>query len=202
MPLRTGDEPATLILASGDQPMYQYQQTTMADKGIYHFCSDFSLHSCKDAIAWILDSNLQQNREFDHLTLIISSNGGDVFAAFALIDVMRGSSIPVHTVGLGIVASAGLLTFIAGEKGHRIITPNTSILSHQWSAGMSGKEHELIATQKQYDLITDRFHAHYKKYTGLSKKIIETKLLPAHDVWLSAEEAIEYKLADKIKDLR
>ena len=94
------------------------------------------------------------------------------------------------------------MTFIAGQPGQRIITPNTSILSHQWSSGMFGKAHELMASQKQFDLTTTRMIAHYKKCTKLSEKQIREKLLPAQDVWLSAEEAKEYNLADQVRSLR
>lgn len=178
-----------------------FRPSSLADKGIYHFATEFSQSSVKDAITWILDSNYQQKTSYDHLTLIITSYGGDLFAAFALIDMMRGSALPIHTIGLGVVASAGLMTFIAGKKGHRIITPNTSILSHQWSAGNFGKEHELVATQRQHELTTRRVIAHYKKCTGLSEKIIREKLLPPQDIWLDSDEALKYKIADSVRDL-
>lgn len=175
---------------------------SLSDKGIYYFSGDFNQSSVKDCITWILDANFQDKTQYEALTLIISSYGGDLFSAFALIDVMRGSAIPVNTIGLGIIASAGLMTFIAGNPGQRIITPNTSILSHQWSSGMFGKAHELMASQKQFDLTTTRMIAHYKKCTKLSEKQIREKLLPAQDVWLSAEEAKEYNLADQVRSLR
>ena len=175
---------------------------TLSDKGVYYFASDFNQQSVKDAITWILDSNFQQKPAYENLTLMITSFGGDMFSAFALIDVMRGSRIPIHTVGLGVIASAGLMTFIAGEPGQRIITPNTSILSHQWSAGMFGKEHELVATARQFDLTTKRMIQHYKKCTKLTEKQIREKLLPPQDIWLSSEEALQYNLADQVKDLK
>lgn len=182
--------------------MQDMRSATLGDHGIYYFCNEFSGNATKDVITWILDSNFQTSNRFENLTLMITSPGGDLFSAFALIDVMRGSKIPVHTIGLGIIASAGLMTFIAGEPGHRTITPNTSILSHQWSAGTWGKEHELIATQRQFDLTTTRMINHYKKCTKLSEKIIREKLLPPQDVWLSAQEAKEYNLVDQVKMLR
>lgn len=175
---------------------------TLTENGIYYFANEFNLNTTRDAISWILDCNFQMQTKYSHLTLVISSYGGDLFSAFALIDVMRGSAIPVHTVGLGIIASAGLMTFIAGKPGYRLITPNTSILSHQWSAGSYGKEHELVATQKQYDLTTKRMIAHYKRCTKLTEKKIREKLLPPNDMWLSSEEALELNLADKVKELR
>ena len=106
------------------------------------------------------------------MQIIISSPGGDLNAAFAVIDVMKGCPIPVHTVGLGQIASAGFMMFIAGEKGHRVLTPNTSIMSHQYSWGTWGKEHELVAVGKEFELTTERMISHYKSCTGLNEKKI------------------------------
>ena len=156
--------------------------------------------TCKQAIEWTFDNNFSEERP-EVLNLIICSPGGDLNAAFALIDTMRGSTIPVNTIGLGQIASAGLMIFIAGTKGHRILTPNTSILSHQYSWGAFGKEHELIATVKEYDLTTKRLMSHYKKCTGLTEKSIREKLLPPQDVWLSAQEAKKLGICDQVKDL-
>lgn len=169
---------------------------------IYLFMEQFENKTVKPAIEWIIKKNLLPNKNRPkHLTLMICSPGGEVSSAFALIDTMKGSKIPVHTIGLGEIASCGLLTFMSGEKGHRSVTPNTSILSHQYSWGSHGKEHELFARVREFELTTARMMEHYRKCTGLSDKDIRKYLLPAEDVWLSAEQAVEYGLADEIKDL-
>lgn len=183
------------------QPVLQASMS-IRDSGIYYLSDEFNPSVAKDVVTWILESNLQKNKKHSHLTLMITSYGGDLSCAFSIIDVMRGSSIPVRTVGLGVIASAGLLTFIAGAKGHRIITPNTSILSHQWSWGQVGKEHELIATMREFELTTTRMINHYKKCTGLSETIIRKQLLPPQDMWLSPNEALKYKLCDAVKDIK
>ena len=132
---------------------------------------------------------------------MINSPGGDVSACFALVDAMKGSKIPVRTIGLGLIASCGLLLFIAGERGHRTLTPNTSILSHQWSWGSTGKEHELFATVREFELTSKRLMEHYRKCTGLPEKTIRDVLLPPQDVWLDSKEALKYKLCDRVKTL-
>jgi ATP-dependent Clp protease protease subunit len=161
---------------------------------------EVTLNTCKQAVEWILEANFSEEPP-ELLNLIITSPGGDLNAAFALIDTMKGSAIPVRTIGLGQVASAGLMIFIAGAKGHRLLTPNTSILSHQYSWGAFGKEHELFATVKEFDLTTKKMIAHYKKCTGLSEAKIREVLLPPQDIWLSAIEAKKLGLCDDIKDL-
>jgi ATP-dependent Clp protease protease subunit len=174
----------------------------MYNAGMYYFHEGFNNKSTATVINWIIDQNLQpKTTRKNQLTLIINSPGGSVHSAFALIDTMKGSAIPVHTVGVGLIASCGILTFMAGKKGHRVITPNTSILSHQYSWGSRGKEHELFATMREFELSSERMIAHYRKCTGLTEKKIREVLLPAEDVWLSAEEAIKYGIADEIREV-
>lgn len=74
-------------------------------------------------------------------------------------------------------------------------------MSHQWSSGFYGKEHELIAIQKEQKLLGDIILKHYKKHTGLREKDIKKYLLPPHDVWLTAKEAKELGICDIIKDI-
>lgn len=161
---------------------------------------EISLNSVKNAVEWVFEANFAEDRP-ELLNLIITSPGGDLNAAFALIDVMKGSSIPIRTIGLGQIASAGLMIFIAGAKGQRILTPNTSILSHQYTWGAFGKEHELFATVKEFDLTTKKIITHYKKATGLDEKMIREVLLPPQDIWLSPQEAKKHNLCDEIKEL-
>ena len=164
---------------------------------------DIDTGSCKSAIEFILENNFNNEvKKPKELNLIICSPGGDLSAAFALIDVMRGSSIPIKTTGLGMIASAGLLIFISGTRGKRLLTPNTSILSHQFTWGSFGKEHELFAAVKEFDLTTKRMIQHYKKCTGLSDKDIRKYLLPPQDVWLSAPEALKLGICDNVKEMR
>ena len=74
---------------------------------------EISLATCKNALEWVFEANFAEERP-DMLNLIICSPGGDLNASFAMVDVMRGSAIPIRTVGLGQIASAGLMIFIAG----------------------------------------------------------------------------------------
>ena len=169
----------------------------LAEEGLHLLMGEITLNSCKSAIEFILLHNQQVCRP-KHITLVICSAGGSAEAAFALIDIMKHSEIPVHTVGLGQLASAGLMIFIAGHKGHRRITPNTSILSHQYTWGADGKEHELFARVREYELTTQRMLKHYTDCTELDQEEVRSKLLPPEDKWLSADEALALNLCDSI----
>jgi ATP-dependent Clp protease protease subunit len=176
-------------------------ENPLANSGMYVFMGEVDHENIKPIIEWILLENYVEKKKKKELLLMICSEGGDVGAAFALIDVMRSSRIPIKTVGLGSVGSAGLLIFLAGTPGRRLLTPNTSILSHQFSWGSDGKAHELFATMKEFDLTHRRMVEHYKKCTKLGEEEIKSKLLPPHDVWLSAEEALALGVCDFIAEL-
>lgn len=173
---------------------------SLEDHNICFMFEDFDRKSVKPVIEFILKKNLlPDSARPSHITLVINSPGGELDAAFSLIDIMKGSAIPVHTLGLGQISSCGLLTFIAGAKGNRVLTPLTSILSHQFSWGSWGKSHELFARVKEFELTSKRMMSLYKHCTGLSESKIKECLLPAEDVWLSAEEAVELGIADRVQ---
>jgi ATP-dependent Clp protease protease subunit len=173
----------------------------LQESGMYVFMSEVDNDSIKPIIEWILAENHVVKKKKKELLLMICSPGGDMESAFALIDVIRSSSIPIKTVGLGQIASCGLLIFLCGARGRRILTPNTSILSHQYSWGSEGKHHELFAMTKEFGLAERRMIEIYKETTGLEETVIKEKLLPAHDVWLSADEALSLHICDYISDL-
>ena len=176
------------------------EEADLYKAGVHLFMGAVEDQSCKDAIEFILKQNTEK-KKLKRLQLMICSNGGDVPSCFALIDVMKASKIPIHTVGLGVIASCGLLIFIAGQSGNRVLTPNTSILSHQYSWGSWGKSHELFAQVKEFELSTKRMVDHYKKCCGIDEKTVKEYLLPPEDVWLSATEAKKLGLCDKVKTL-
>ena len=81
------------------------------------------------------------------------------------------------------------------------MTPNTSILSHQYAWSADGKEHELFARVKESELTTQRMLAHFKACLKLTKSQIREQLLLPEDKWLSAQEALEMGICDAVKSL-
>ena len=174
----------------------------LQEAGMYVFMGEITDDAIRPIIEWILVENHVVRKKKNELLLMICSEGGAMESAFALIDVMRASSIPIKTVGLGSVASSALLIFLAGTPGRRMLTPNTSILSHQYSWGSDGKHHELFAMTKEFGLAQQRMMDHYRVTTGLDEEVIKQRLLPASDVYLSAEEALALGICDFISDLK
>jgi len=176
------------------------EEISLEKSGVYLLMGDVGVETCKPAIEWILRNELSED-PWSEMKLFVNSPGGVLSDAFALIDVMRGATCKISTIGIGEISSAGLLIFMSGTKGNRILTPNTAILSHQFSWGSYGKEHELFAATKAFDLASEMMINHYKKCTGLTVKKIREFLLPADDKWLSAKEALKLGICDEIKEI-
>jgi len=167
--------------------------------GMFHIFGEIDEAIAEDAVKFIFAHNLNKKFKLKNLTLVVNSQGGSLTDAFAIIDVMRHSSIPVHTLGIGQISSAGLMIFMAGTKPYRTLTPNTTIMSHQWSGGAVGKMHELISAQQDFEQTTARMMDHYRKCSSLADDQIKTNLLPPHDVFLTADQAVELGIADRIQ---
>lgn len=171
------------------------------EEGIFLFMDNITSETVRPILEWILLENMRPEQDKrKKLTLIMESDGGELSATWCVIDAIRGSQIPIHTIGIGTIASGAFMIFITGD--HRVLTPNTSILSHQYSNGeTSMKQHELLAVTKEYELLDERMVQHYKRCLKLSVKKIKELLLPPHDIWLSADEALELGVCDEVKDL-
>lgn len=172
-------------------------------QSFYMLYDDIDNVAAKEISQWILDANFCDPEERPEiLSLCIFSAGGCLHSTFSIIDFMRGSSIPVRTIATGMIASGGTMIFLAGKKGMRTLTENTSIMSHVYTGGSYGKSHELVAATKEHELTTERMLKHYMKCTGLSSKDVEKYLLPKQDVYLSAEEALKYGICDTVTKLK
>lgn len=171
---------------------------SLDDHGIYLICDDINDKTASDIIRFILEANLDPKCNWKRILLIINSAGGSFEDGMAIIDIMAGSKIPIYTIGIGQLCSMGLVVFLAGKKGYRKLTSNCVIMSHQWSWGYGGKQHELVASEKAVRDIQSIMMLHYKNTTGLTKKQILKYLLPPHDVYLTAEEACELGVCDEV----
>ena len=181
----------------------QFQQQDpgkyLRQAGILYMDKEFNQDNCMPLVKMILEYNLMPKaQQPEHITLYINSPGGAVHSAFHLIDTIKQSKIPVHTVAMGLAASCGVLLLMSGVKGHRYVTQNTSVMSHQYAWGSKGKEHELMGMIKEFEMSTKRMIDHYKKCTGKNEKYIRKHLLPETDCWLSPEEVVKHGIADQI----
>ena len=148
-------------------------------------------------IKWLVYENLESTK-LKTLTLYINSTGGDLYQAFGLIDIMRSSTHPIRTIGIGSVMSAAFLIFVSGTKGDRYIASNTGIMCHQFTEGIDAKYHDIKAQMKESEYCNQRMLNILKEASELPNAKIKAKLLPASDVYLTAQELVDLGLADSV----
>jgi len=169
----------------------------LLENSVYYLTGEIDEDTVTPIVRWIMYENLEA-KEDKTLTLYINSTGGDLYQAFALIDVMKQSRHTISTVAIGACMSAAFMIFASGTRGWRFAAKNTSFMCHQYSDNLSGKHHDLKATMKEGELYNQRMIDVLREATGLSPSKIRSKLLPASDVYLTSEEAIELGIADKL----
>jgi len=170
----------------------------LTEKGILFLMGEIDEQKAERICKDIVGLNMQEQ---PLIQLIINSSGGYCPAGFAIIDIMEWSRVPIYTTGVGRVSSMALLIFISGEKGHRVLTPRTSILSHRYSAMIAGSHSQLVAQRVEEDLMHQRILRHYIQHSAIkSEKELNEKLLRDVDTWLTPEQALQYGLADIIQE--
>ena len=170
----------------------------LLDNHIHFINGELDEDSVKDAIKWIVYENLEKDKS-KILTLYINSCGGSLTDTFALIDIMRRSHYPIRTIGIGNVMSAAFILFSCGTKGQRFIAKNTSIMCHQFTESITNsKYHDIRAQMKETENCNSRMVKILEDTTGLPASKIKSKLLPPSDVYLTAQELIEFNVADYI----
>lgn len=176
-----------------------FDSISLSSFGVFPIFSAIDEVVSERCVEFILKANIMLKPDFP-LTFFINSPGGNVTDGWAITTMMETSGNPISTVAIGEIASMGLMIFVAGDKGLRIMTPNTLVLAHQWSAGLYGKQHELVAARKMHGQVEDQFIAHLRKHTKMSEKMIREKLLGPSDSYLTPEECLKYGICDVISN--
>ncbi len=174
------------------------KERSLKDLGVIYVSGAIDSSTAEKVCTEIIELNLGSTTDF--IQLIVNSPGGTVPDGFAIIDMMAWSKLPIRTTGLGMLGSMGLLVFMAGTSGHRVLTPRTSVLSHRYSWWSVGNHSELIAKRKEEDLTHARIVDHYLRHTAMKDEDeLQAKLLRDVDTWLTAAEAVEFGIADIVE---
>lgn len=137
------------------------------------------------------------------IQLYINSPGGSVSAGFAIYDTMQYIKCDVSTICIGLAASFGAFLLAGGTKGKRIALPNAEIMIHQPAIhgnGIQGQATDIKITSDHIQKSKERLNSILAKNTG--KSIEEIALATERDHYMSATEAVEFGLIDKIIDKR
>ncbi len=143
---------------------------------------------------------LEQDAPGKPITMYINCPGGDADSGFGIYDAMRFVTSPITTVCMGLAASAAIIIFLAGAKGKRFTLPNSRFLIHQPSTQGQGTASDLEITANE---IVKLREAYLQIVADECGKTLKQCIKDANrDFWLTAQEAVDYKLASKIINSR
>lgn len=137
------------------------------------------------------------------IQLYINSPGGSITAGFAIYDTMQYIKCDVSTICMGLAASFGAFLLAGGTKGKRIALPNAEIMIHQpaiHGSGVQGQATDIKIVSEHIQKSKQRLNRILAENTG--KAIEEIIIDTERDNYMSAEEALNYGLIDKIIDKR
>jgi len=132
--------------------------------------------------------------------LLISTPGGTAVDMFSIYDVMRETqeSCEIHTYGLGRVMSAGVVLLAAGTKGKRKIGANCRVMIHSVIGGHHGSIHNLENEMEEVRWVQEQYNKALCAETDLTPRILKKLMSRNVNVYLTAQEAVEYGIADII----
>jgi ATP-dependent Clp protease protease subunit len=128
--------------------------------------------------------------------LYIDSPGGAVTAGLAIYDTIQYIKPDVQTICLGGAAYSAALLLACGAKGKRMALPSSRILIHQPWGGVSGRAVDISIQARELIRIKKLIVSYFARHTGKSPETVEKDL--ERDYYMSAEDAVEYGLIDKI----
>lgn len=132
------------------------------------------------------------------IDIFINSPGGEVNSGLAIYDLIQSCKAPVNMYCIGMAASMGALIFAGGKKGHRFIMPHSQVMIHEplIPNGVGGSASSIKSTADSILQTRELLNGILAKHTG--KTIEEINKATDHDNFMTADEAIEFGLCDKV----
>ena len=190
------EQELTQILMSEQRP----PEPDLRSIGLFSDVSEEKTAELIHAILYLDEMNKLTPEKQHPITFYLSTYGGSADDMFGMYDIMRvvRETTEIHTVGIGKVMSAGVILLAAGTKGKRKIGKNCRVMIHSVIAGNHGPLHNLINEMEAVEQIQQMYSDCLIAETDLTKKQLKKLLERKVNVYLSAEEAVEYGIADII----
>jgi len=148
----------------------------------------------------ILETGFTEDYEKNEFEVLVSTIGGSALEMFAIYDTMRmiKEKAPISTVGLGKVMSAGVLILASGTKGYRKIGKHCRVMIHAVASGYAGSIHNLENELEEVQWTQEQYIKTLASETDMTEKYIKNLISRKVNVYLTAEQAVEYGIADEV----
>ena len=130
------------------------------------------------------------------ISIYLNTPGGSVYAGLGIYDTMQFVKSRVATICTGMAASMGAVLLVAGEKGMRAALPHSRVMIHQPMGGIQGQASDIEITAKEILKLKDELYQIIADHSGQAMKKIRQDA--DRDYWMTAAEALEYGMIDKV----
>ena len=141
---------------------------------------------------------LESQNNSDPINFYINSPGGAVTAGLGIYDTMQFIKSPVSTIVMGQACSMGSFLAQAGEAGQRLVLPNSRTMIHQPSGGAGGQATDMEIQVQEILKMKKNLTEIYVKHNSVGKTYDELAAAMERDNFMSAQEAVDFGLADKV----
>ena len=187
--------PIVLEKTSSGERSYDIYSRLLKDR-IVIMDTDVNNHSASLIVAQMLF--LESEDAGAPINFYINSPGGSVTAGMSIYDTMQFIKSPVHTYVMGQAASMGSLLAQSGETGHRYIMKHARHMIHQPSGGAQGMVSDIEITYKEIQRLKVELTQVYVNHNSAGKTYEQLERDMDRDTWLTADQSVEYGLADKV----
>lgn len=130
------------------------------------------------------------------IQMYINSPGGQIYAGLAIYDTMQMISNPINTVAVGVTASFGTVLLTAGTPGQRYALPHSTVHLHQPLGGVQGQATDIEIQTNEILRLRSTLNSILSRHTGQPEEKVKDDT--ERDYWLTAQDAVEYGLVDKV----
>ena len=184
--------PTVIEKNSNGERIYDIYSRLLKDR-IIILCGEIDDMNSNTIVAELLYLDSINNND---ISIYINSPGGSVTAGMAIYDTINFIKSDVSTICVGMAASMGAFLLSSGTKGKRYCLPNSEVMIHQPLGGAQGQATEIKIAAERILKLKDKLNKMLANNTGKDLKTIENDT--ERDYFLSAQEALEYGLVDKI----
>jgi ATP-dependent Clp protease protease subunit len=192
-----------------DIPMFQLEQAPESQMRVVGLFGDVNEQTCAEVVQNLLVLSKmgeipkkERKDKYAHppIEFYLNTHGGSASDMFAIYDMMRNAkkNCEIHTIGIGKIMSAGVLLLAAGTKGKRKIGRNARVMIHSVLGGSEGPLFNIQNEFEEIKFVQEAYSKTLTQETNLTPKIMKELLEQHVNIYLSAEEAVKYGIADEV----
>jgi ATP-dependent Clp protease protease subunit len=192
-----------------DNPLFQIEMPQQQQLRVVGLFGDVNEQSCAEVVQNLLVFSKQgeipkdeRKDKYSHLPIefYLNTHGGSASDMFAIYDMMRSAkaNCEIHTIGVGKIMSAGVLLLAAGTKGKRRIGANARVMIHSVLGGSEGPLFNLENEFNEIKFVQEKYTKALVRETHLTPRTMKDLLGKHVNIYLSAEEAVKYGIADEV----